>query len=300
MEIAVYIPGEWVEALSYALREMGAGGVVIDDPALLWNLSREEPEIRPDTLPGPGSPAIVKAYFPQGTEKEKLQGLKVFLDKAEVHGARVETRELKEEDWQNAWKTYYKPVKIGKRLVIKPTWEEYHAQGEEVVIDIDPGQAFGTGTHATTAMCLEMIEEYIKPGDKLVDVGTGSGILAIAAARLGAGKVIAVDSDPVAVRVARENVRRNGLQSIVEVREGNLLDNVSGTFQLVVANILSSVIKELAPGAAGMLEAGGYFIASGIIKEHLPEVCEALKKTGLAVEKIYEKDEWVVLAAVRL
>lgn len=297
VEIAVHTPGDWVEAVSYALREMGAGGVAIDDPGPLWNLAGAEPEIRPDFLPEPGALAVVKAYFQQGSEKEKLPALKDFLAEAGISGVRVETREVQEEDWQDAWKAYYKPVSIGKHLVIKPTWEEYSTRGDEIIIHMDPGQAFGTGTHPTTAMCLEMIEEFIKPGDKVVDVGTGSGILAIAAARMGAAKVMAVDSDPVAVGAARENVRRNGLDAAVEVREGNLLDNVGGRFQLVIANILSSVIKELAPEAAGVLEAGGHFIASGIIKERLPEIRSVLEKTGFVIEKICEQGEWVALAA---
>lgn len=297
VEIAVYTPDEWVEAVSYKFREMGAGGVAIDDPASLWKLGSIERELRPDHLPKPGSLPVVKAYFPQGSEREKLQGVKTFLNKLGLPGTRVKTRVIKEEYWQNAWKAYYKPVEIGKNLVIKPTWEEYSTPEDKIVIHMDPGQAFGTGTHATTAMCLELIEECINPGVRVVDVGTGSGILAIAAARLGAAKVIAVDSDPVALSSARKNAERNGVGSVVEVREGNLVDNVEGIFQVVIANIISTVIIELTPFAAGLLEPGGYFIASGIIKERFPEIDAALKKAGFIIEKVHRQGEWIALAA---
>jgi ribosomal protein L11 methyltransferase len=297
VEIAVSIPEEWIESTSYALMETGATGVSIEAPGLMRRLSTAEPEIRPGILPDMNALAVVKAYFPRGTEKEKLQHLTELVDKMKLPVLRVETREMDEKDWQDAWKTYYKTIKIGKNLVIKPIWEEYSSREDDIVIKMDPGQAFGTGTHPTTAMCLEMVEQYVNNGDTVVDVGTGSGILAVTAALLGAEKVLALDTDPVAVQMAGENVRQNGVSSVVEVREGNLLHNVKGPFDVVVANILSSVIIELAPAAVKVLKAGGCFIASGIIKERLPEVLAVLEREKFIVKELREQGEWVALLA---
>jgi len=297
VEIAVFITEEWIESTSYALMETGATGVSIEAPGLMRKLSTAEPEIRPGILPGLDAPAVVKAYFPEGTEKEKLQHLTKLVDQMKLPVIRVETREIDERDWQNAWKTYCKTIKIGKNLVIKPVWEEYSSREDDIIIQMDPGQAFGTGTHPTTAMCLEMLEQHIKSGDIVVDVGTGSGILAVTAALLGAKKVLALDTDPTAVQMAGENVRQNGVSSLVEVRKGNLLHNVEWHFDVVVANIISSVIKELTPAAVKVLKAEGYYIASGIIKERLPEVLDVLEQQNLMVKELREQGEWVALLA---
>lgn len=296
VEIAVSVPRQWMEAVCYQLREMGSGGVAIEDPALLNNLAGAGPELMPDCLPAPDDPAVIKAYFPAGEEKEKIAILNRFLARVGPGDFTVKVRQVAEQDWQEAWKTYYRPVKVGQRMVIKPAWQEYVTGGDRVIIDMDPGQAFGTGTHPTTVMCLEMIEAYTVPGVTVADIGTGSGILAVAAALMGARQVLAVDSDPVAVRVAGENVKRNGVHGVVEVGVGNLLDNVSGGFGIIVANILSSVIKELAPEALRCLRPEGRFIASGIIRERLPEVRESLENAGFCIERQSEKGEWIALA----
>ncbi|MTI84760.1 MAG: 50S ribosomal protein L11 methyltransferase [Firmicutes bacterium] len=298
VEVAVSISEEWIESLSYALRETGVNGIAIDDPGALRSLSATEPEIRPDIIPPHGAPAVVKAYFPWETQEKQLQKLAEILESMSLPISKVETREMEEKEWQDAWKIYYKPVKVGNKLVIKPEWEEYSTQEDEIVIQMDPGQAFGTGTHPTTAMCLELIEEYVAAGDSVIDVGTGSGILAVTAALLGSARVLALDMDKVAVQMAAENTRRNGVSSTVRVKEGNLLDNVEGRFDIVVANILSSVIIELAPDAAKVLRSGGYFIASGIIRERLPEVRGVLEKMGFLIKELRHQGEWVALVAV--
>lgn len=298
LEISVHVASEWVETVSFFLREIGAGGVVIDDPAVIRSLGGEEPELRPESMP-PHHLPIVKAYFPVSHGKIKLQILKTMLIKAGFTGFNIETSEL-EEDWLNAWRAYYKTQKIGKKIVIKPTWEEYTHQDGNIVIDMDPGMAFGSGTHATTILCLSMLEDYVKTGDTILDVGTGSGILAIAAARLGATGVIAVDNDPVAVDTARKNVLRNKVESIVNVYKGNLLNGIDIKASGIVANIVSSAIIDLFPYAAELLEKGGYFIASGIIKDRLEEVRDAVKKAGFVVDKTYSQGEWVVLVAIKI
>lgn len=297
VEIAARVPGEWVEAVSYYFRELGAGGVAIYDSSPLQN-------VHPEERPGgwkqqPGEPVTVTAYFTRQEKEEKLRALEAFLDKAGIAFISLEAREVRDEDWLYAWKKYYHTHKVGNCLVIKPAWEDYRPGQGELVIEIDPGMAFGTGTHPTTAMCLEILEKQVKPGDTVLDVGTGSGILAIAAARLGAAKVLAVDNDPLAVRIAKENVSLNGLDTRVEVREGDLLSNVSGTYGLIVANILTSVIKELVPQAVKVMDASGRFIASGVIRDRYPEVREAVDGAGLEIKELAERGEWVALLARR-
>ncbi|OPZ74952.1 MAG: Ribosomal protein L11 methyltransferase [Firmicutes bacterium ADurb.Bin456] len=209
----------------------------------------------------------------------------------------VSTRKLLEEDWANTWKQYYKPVHAGQRIVIKPSWEQYRAADGELVIELDPGMAFGCGSHPTTSLCLKLLEKYIQGGERVYDVGTGTGILALAAAALGASRVVAVDQDPCACRVAVENVARNRVAGIVQVVQGNLLDKINGGAHLVVCNIISDVIISLAPAASAALIPGGFLIAAGIIRPRAGEVGNALAAAGLDIRERLEEGEWVALVA---
>jgi len=202
---------------------------------------------------------------------------------------------VKEEDWAENWKQYYKPFRLGDHMVVKPTWEPWDTQEGDLIIEIDPGMAFGTGTHETTAMCVGLIEKYYR-GGTLLDVGTGSGILAIAAARLGAKGIVAVDIDPDAVRVAKENVEHNGLSSAIDVREGDLLQGLSQRFDFAVANILAPVICMLAAPLKNHLMPGGRFICSGIIAEAEADVNAALLSAGYVIDEIQHKGDWVAFA----
>ena len=202
---------------------------------------------------------------------------------------------VKEEDWAENWKQYYKPFRIGAHMVVKPTWEPWDAQPGDLIIEIDPGMAFGTGTHETTAMCVGLIEKYYR-GGTLLDVGTGSGILAIAAARLGAEGIVAVDIDPDAVRVAKENVAHNGLENAIDVRKGDLLQGLSQQFDFAVANILAPVICMLAAPLKKHLTPGGVFVCSGIIAEAEQDVHDALLKAGYAIDEVQHKGDWVAFA----
>lgn len=296
LEIAVFSTPEKVEAVAHIMQEFGSGGVIIEDPALILAALKQgsRETIAPSLQVPVEKDTVVKGYFQRDcTLSNRLEELARFFTKLDL---RWQLREVFEEDWAHTWRQYYKPVPVGKRLVVKPSWEEYTAQGEEIVIDLDPGMAFGCGTHATTALCLMLLEDQVQGGELVYDVGTGSGILAVAAALLGARQVVAVDNDELAVRVARENVVKNRVADKVVVLQGNLLDQPLDTgADLVVANIIADVIILLLPDAIQLLKPGGYFLASGIIRDRAAEVRAALHRAGLVLVQELEQGEWVAL-----
>lgn len=204
-------------------------------------------------------------------------------------------RKVSEQDWANEWKQYFHVTHVGKSLVIKPSWEEYAPKEGEHVIEIDPGMAFGTGTHHTTNMMMERLEKVITPDSTVFDVGTGSGILAIAAAMLGAKSVKAVDIDAVAVRVARENVADNGLSEQIEVREGDLLHGTEGKADVIIANIIADIVIMLLQDIPQKLNDDGVLLASGIIEERMPDVEAAAQAHGLYVDAVDHRGGWVVM-----
>jgi len=298
LEIAVRTPAEGVELISGILIEMGTGGVVIEDPALILQYAREA---HPDEWAIPeaalkGRP-LVKGYLPcDEVLLNRVEELKININQLGLEPKpEINTGVVAEEDWANAWKKYYKTVRIGERLVIKPSWEDYTPLAGDLVIEMDPGMAFGCGTHATTALCLKLLEKYIRPGITVYDIGTGSGILAVAAAKLGAGQVLAVDIDPVACRAALENAERNKMRTLVSVRQGNLMELLDNGADLVVANIIADVIAGFAPDAAKALSPGGIFIASGIICDKAEMVRGAVEAAGLSVCEQLEEGLWVAL-----
>lgn len=279
IEVRVTTTPEAVEAVAHLLTEEGAAGVV------------EE------------APAVRTAYWPDLGDIEarldrirrSVAGLAQFgLD---VGPARVEWRRVAEESWAHAWKEHFHPLPVGERIVVRPTWRTYDAKPGEIVIDLDPGMAFGTGSHPTTSLCVKALERLVREGDLVYDVGTGSGILAIAAALLGAGRVVACDIDPVAVRVARENVAQNGVARRVEVVEGDWSALPAEKADVVVANILAEVIIDMAPEVSRLLRPGGNFVASGIILHRAGDVERALAGAGLEVLRKDEQGEWAALVA---
>ena len=197
---------------------------------------------------------------------------------------------VEQEDWQNGWRKYYHPLEIGKRLAVVPSWQEYDT--DRVKLVLDPGLAFGTGGHETTSLCLEALDEQVRGGERVLDIGTGSGILAIAALKLGAASAEGVDIDPVAVRTAGENAALNGVQDKLTVLVGDLSDKASGTYDIITANIVANAILSLAPAVPGLMAEGATFIASGIIDSRKDEVIAGLEKAGLAVVEVKEKRGW--------
>jgi len=306
-EIAIETDPEAVEAVSAVLIDCGAGGVSIEDPYLV---KRQIAEKVWDAYEFPQDMinrdyVLVNAYLPVdsrleervGRIRERLRELDSGFFPGAIKG--MGFSQVQEEDWANSWKAYYKPVNISRRIVIKPTWEDYHQKPGELVIALDPGMAFGTGTHPTTVMCIRFLEDIIQGGETVLDIGTGSGILSIAAGLLGAGAVRAVDFDPVAVTVAAENVTLNGLEDKIKVMEGNLLDGVSGQADILTANIVADVIIRMCPDAIRVLKKGGIFVASGIIGTRSEEVFEAARGAGFVIKEVSREGEWVSFLAAR-
>lgn len=200
-------------------------------------------------------------------------------------------------EWKDKWKEYFKPSKISERIVVKPTWEPYDNQDHHLVIEIDPGMAFGTGTHETTSLCVKMLEAYQKDGDRVLDVGCGSGILSIAAALLGAEDVLGIDIDPVAVEVASENIALNKADTVAKAQYGDLTKGVDYQADIIVANLMADLVMMLAEDAAKHLVKGGYFISSGILVEKELQVVEDLRKKGYAILEVREDGGWCCIVA---
>ena len=305
IEVSVITKSEAVEPVAGIFYDLGCPNVSIEDPEDL--LSREQGPLTWDfadinILEHKGEASVVKAYFSQDDKveeivaavKDKLQEVKEFG--IDIGQGRVEYKEMYEEDWANNWKQYYKPVKITDKIVIKPIWEDYKKQDGELIIELDPGMAFGTGTHETTRMCIKALDKYVKPNTTVFDVGCGSGILAIAAAKLGSKHVVGVDLDPVAVASSKENISFNSIDNI-EVLEGNLLDVVDGKADIVVANIIAEIICVLTEDVKKALNKDGLFITSGIIHDRVDMVKEKFEECGFEVLEINKDGEWNCIVA---
>ena len=301
-EVSVDTSHEATDLVSEILQELGAAGVVIEDPALLNEYIRSGLWDYTDLKESEETEVVrVKAYWALDEELEgKLQNLSERLASLAQHGidkgaGAVSWQAVADEDWAETWKEFFHTEKIGARTVIKPTWEEYEAKAGEIVAELDPGAAFGTGQHATTSLCIRALEDLVRPGMTVFDVGTGSGVLAIVAAKLGAKRVEAVDFDPVAVRVACENVRQNGAEDVVHTERSDLLKSVEGEADLIIANIIADIIVRLFGEVKGSLAAGGTMLLSGIIEDRLADVVEAAGRHGFSVEKIEQEKGWAAV-----
>ncbi|MBT9176701.1 MAG: Ribosomal protein L11 methyltransferase [Firmicutes bacterium] len=303
MEIVVVTSQAAKEAVADMLYCRGATGVIVEDTELPLGALDNEDYARQLEQDIPLEEVRVTAYLPVGPSSialvESLRLALATLGECNLDPGRAEVvlSEVQEEDWATAWKAYFKPLRIGDRLVVKPSWEDVEAAPHEVIVEIDPGMAFGTGRHPTTVMCLVRLEKQNLTGCRVLDLGCGSGILSLAAAKLGASSVVSVDHDTVAVAVAQANVRHNRLESIVEVVESSLFSRVQGKFDVIVANLTAKIIMEALPEVPMHLAAGGVLVASGIIKEKLPAVVSALTAHGLAVLEVVSEGEWVALVA---
>lgn len=305
-EISIHTTHEATEAVANILHEAGASGVIIEDShepdKIHEDRFGEIYELNKDDFPAEG--VIVKAYLPVNsflieTVKEISESVNDLAEYGLDIGVNiVRTNEVDEEDWATAWKKYYHPVKISERFTIVPTWETYEpVSSDELIIELDPGMAFGTGTHPTTVMCLQALEKYVKKGDRIIDVGTGSGVLAIGAALLGASHVHALDLDEVAVVAARENIQLNDVHETIEVTHGNLLDSVKEPASIIVANILAEVIMTFSQDAYDILPNEGLFIVSGIIAQKRDLVKEDLMAKGFEIIESVLMEEWVAIVA---
>lgn len=308
IEAAVHTTTAGADIVSELLMNAGATGTSIEDRTDVLNAQKPEgmwdmlDEHILDAMP---EDVLVKAYFEEGAStpetlafvRARLSELS-HMDLGFDLGSLEFTREtVHEQDWAENWKRYYKPFRAGERIVVKPSWEPYEPFLEDLVIEMDPGMAFGTGTHETTYMCLQMLERYVRPGSACIDVGTGTGILAIAAAKLGARDVLAIDLDEQAVAVAKENIQKNGMEQVVHAQAGDLLKDSIGKADVIVANIIADVICALCGPAKSHIRPGGAFICSGIIREREEDVLRALRQAGYAVDCRIARGEWVCLSA---
>jgi ribosomal protein L11 methyltransferase len=303
LELAVEADVEAVEAVSEILGRVAQGGTSVE-PA--FELVDEGLGARID----PSRPATVRAYVPArddaATARAVAEATKL-LGHLQAFGLRpigqLRTRVVHEEDWAEAWKAHFPVLRVGRRLVIRPTWRRHRSQPGEVVVALDPGMAFGTGLHPTTRLCLALVESLadrgVLAGTRVLDVGCGSGILGIAAAKLGATVVVGLDPDPIAIEATVANARRNRLVRRVRARRGTLPSG-EGPFDVVLANLIASLLVELAPGLRDELVPGGTLIASGIFVDRESEVRDALAAARLTVAGRSAEGDWVALEASRI
>lgn len=308
LEVRIRCERAAADAVGNILAELTGGGYAVDDPLDILENQRRGAWDYTDLTGGDPAWVHVAAWLPEaGALEEQRLTLDRRLGDLRALGlgqiGLPALRWVQEEDWANAWKAYFKPFRVGRRLVVIPSWETYNLMPDDLPIHLDPGMAFGTGTHATTALCLAWLQDLVRPGARVIDAGTGSGILSVAAAKLGAGAVLAFDPDPVAVRVAAENLERNGAAAQVRVFAGliqapEVADWCSGGApDLVVANIIASIIEAISPDVERMLPEGGLFLASGIIREKQEGVLAAMSRAGLSPREIREEGGWVAILA---
>lgn len=306
-EVTVKTTTEAVEAISNILLEERCGGVMIEDPKdflfqkkneLDWDYVEEE-VFNKSNQDG----VLIKTYIPEERNVlELVETIKAKISLLPSYGldigeGTVSLSDVNESDWANEWKKYYKPTKIGQKIVVKPTWEGYDKQEGDLIIELDPGMAFGTGTHETTSMCIRELEKYVDKSKRVFDIGCGSGILAIAAAKLGAKEVVAGDLDEVAVKVSKENCELNNVSDKVVVKHGSLFEVVEGKADVIVANIIADIIKTLANDVSKFLSEDGVFISSGIIHAKIDEVVESLEKNGFEIVEIVKLGEWSAIVS---
>ena len=288
---------EQAEAVATMIAE---GGIYIEDYSDIEQQVAEIAHvdlIEQELLDKPRDTVIIHMYLePSAQPAETLALIEARMEGAGIPYT-VELEKVEQEDWQNGWRKYYHPMEIGRHLAVVPSWQEYET--DRVKLMLDPGLAFGTGGHETTSLCLEALDQLVRGGERVLDIGTGSGILAIAALKLGAAQAEGVDIDPVAVRTAGENAALNGVADRLTVLVGDLSDKASGQYQIITANIVANAIMALAPAVPGLMAEGGVFIASGIIDTRKEEVIAALQAAGLKVQEVKEKRGWECIVCTK-
>jgi ribosomal protein L11 methyltransferase len=295
LEVQLTVPAAGVDLVGQVLMELGSQGIVTAERKL-------DTFIPPDPDEPVQGDQLLRAYFPPGIDAAQLRpAIHRSLEEIGVFLPDWTPPEpiflpVRQEDWAEGWKQHFHAFRVGP-LVVKPSWEEWPGTPQDLVMEIDPGMAFGTGTHATTRLCLEALVEalaMLPPGAAVLDVGTGSGILAIAAARLGATKIVACDIDPEACRVARGNAEQNSVAASIEFTDRPLAE-ISGRYQIVLANILAEENIRLAGSLVARLDAGGWLVLSGILAEKESLVCQAFAELGLVEPQVRREGEWIAL-----
>lgn len=300
LKIEIDSPTETIDALNNFIEEIGAQGGFQEYP---------EPESQ-NGFPQPASAEIIKAFLPCDVRLEKrIASLQTYLDSLaeifpELEKPKMTTEIIHDPDWEEAWKKYFKPIKVSHSIVIKPTWERCTQTGGDIVIDIDPGMAFGTGQHPSTRMCIEAMENILLHDRSVknwhvLDVGTGTGILGIAAAKLDAGKVLCVDTDKKAVEIATQNALINNVNERVAVRQGEIT-KLSETFDLIVANITAKALIQLRPHLTRLLNPNGYLIISGMIEQEKDDINEHFPADSYPIHQFLQEKEWICFVMRKL
>ncbi|HML36715.1 MAG TPA: 50S ribosomal protein L11 methyltransferase [Bacillota bacterium] len=298
IEVKIFTSQENIDPLTCILMDMGIAGFAIEDARDFRDLMNKKNTydwdyIDESLMELEHVRTSVVFYLEESEEGRRLLG-----QLQGKYGSEMVWKAVDDSDWKDNWKEYFKPAKITGRIVVKPTWEEYEPQEDELVIEIDPGMAFGTGTHPTTSLCVKLLEKYIEGSkDTVLDVGCGSGILSISAALLGAKDVLGVDIDPVAVEVSRENVRLNGLPDKITVREGDLTKGLDMQADIVVANLMADLVMMLSKDVAAHLKGKSIYISSGILIEKRKQVEATIEECGFKVLEVLEEGEWCAIAA---
>lgn len=306
IEITVLTSSEAVEPVSGLFYTCGLQGVSIMDieeiKAIKANKTATSYDYFEDSLLDMEDSAIIKGYF---EDDEQFKGYLEYITKGveelknygfDIGRGKVLSEKVNQSDWENIWKKYYKPTKISDRIVVKPQWEEYTPKKNELVLEMDPGMAFGTGTHETTRLCLRALEKYVDEESTVFDIGTGSGILSIAASKLGAKKAIGVDLDEIAVESAKRNVKLNKIDN-VEILYGNLMEVVKGKADIVVANIMADIVMLLGEQVRAFMKDEGIFVSSGILVIRAEEVKTKLEECGFDIIDIIIDGEWCSIIA---
>lgn len=288
------------EPVSDLLLSLGANGVEMVDPEAFRRVLSDNSHLdyaEEGFLDQYGSNVVVRAYFQDGRDQGSmrdsiLQGLSAMSSWADPAPGTVELAIRDDAEWKDVWKDYFKPFELAPGIVVKPSWEDYTSKAGEVIIEMDPGMAFGTGTHETTRMCAGFAARHVRPGDRVMDIGCGTAILGIVAAKRGAREVTAIDIDDAAVKTARENVERNGVSDRVHVHAGVLADMPPTANDVILVNIIAEVIIALSSDFAGYLKRDGLLVVSGIIHSRLQEVMTACEQNGFVLMEHNAQGEW--------
>ena len=307
-QIDIYTTEEGLEVVEGALMGLDIVDFMIEDPEDLYMLLNKEHDYDWDYIDDEvmklkdARPKVVVYATEEEPGKAKSIDESMKLVRELGYEAEVVITAHDDSEWRDNWKEFFKPTRVSEKIIVKPTWEAYELTETDVasgvhILEIDPGMAFGTGTHETTSLCIRALEEYMKPGDKVLDVGTGSGILAIAASMFGASDCLGVEIDPVAVEVAQENIELNGVADIAHAQYGDLTKGIDYRANVVVANLMADLVMMLSKDVAKHLLPGGYYISSGILDEKLVTVADSIRACGFKILEAKQDGMWCAIVA---